>query len=203
MESAVVEGRVRVPHVPSPKKLRSVRSTLLASSRHGLEERGHLATYLQRLGSARDERLREATMVTQWLSVDLATAHYAAADALELSEAELREVGNVVGARLEGSLLGSLARLARTSGVTPWTVLQRLERVWGRMYQGGSVAVFELAPKDAVIEVRRNPLADLRYWRVALCGLMRGSTEIFARSAHVSVEPQKLPGAARYHISWA
>lgn len=180
-----------------------VRSTLIATSRHGLFKQGHEERYVASLGADGEARMREATMVTQWLDIDVALEHYRTADALKLSVAEMHRVGNVVGARLEGALWGSFARLARSGGLTPWTVLHRLDRIWGRMYQGDAIEVTKAGPKDAIIDVSGNPLADVGYWRVALVGLMQGATELFARSAYVTVEAQDAPGTARYRVAWA
>ncbi len=181
----------------------TVRSTLLASSREGLFKLGHEARYLEALGDDGESRLREATMASQWLPVALAAAHYGAADALRLPPAEMQKVGNVVGQRLEGALWGSFARLARSTGITPWSVLDWLDGIWGRMYRGDSIAVTRVGPKDAHITIEGNALANIGYWRGALVGLMKGATELFAQTAYVKLEPQDRPGSAVYGIAWA
>ena len=70
------------------------------------------------------------------------------------------------------------------------------------MYDGDRVEVTQAGPKDAVIHIRDNPLCDILYWRVALSGLMKGTTEIFARSAFVKVRAEG-PGHARFDVAWA
>lgn len=180
-----------------------VRSTLIATSRHGLFKLGHEERYVAVLGAEREARMREVTMAAQWLDIEVALDHYRAADALGLSVIEMHRVGNVVGERLEGALWGSFARIARSGGLTPWTVLQRLDRIWGRMYKGDTITVTKAGPKDAIIDIGGNALADVDYWRVALVGLMRGATELFSRSAYVTLEAQTAPKTAQYRVAWA
>jgi hypothetical protein len=181
----------------------TVKSTLVASSRQGLFQQGHQAAYERALGAEGARRIQEAAMGNQWLPVELARLHYQAADAIGLDVDEMHAVGNVVGARIEGALMGSLARIARAGGVTPWTPLGRLDQLWFRMYQGGSIAVFELGPKDARIEITHNELADIRYWRVALTGLVHGAGKIFARTMHTNlVDEGRAPGTCVYTMSW-
>lgn len=179
-----------------------IRSTLIASSRAGLFKLGHREAYEAALGPGAAAHLRDASMIAQWLPMDDAVSHYGAADAIGLSDSQMLEVGDVVGARLEGALWGSVARTARRAGFTPWTTLRRLDRIWGRMYDGDRVEVTQAGPKDAVIHIRDNPLCDILYWRVALSGLMKGTTEIFARSAFVNVRAEG-PGHARFDVAWA
>ncbi|MFK7991342.1 MAG: hypothetical protein AB8I08_35325 [Sandaracinaceae bacterium] len=112
-----------------------VRSTLLASSRDGLSAEGLLEAYESRLGPAWTDGIRLDTMITQWLPMNHAIAHYRAIDALGLSEAETLALGNVAARRLNGTLWGTLAKAAKHGGVTPWTVLNRSER-----FGGGSIS---------------------------------------------------------------
>jgi len=196
-----VQPGVVPPYGPRSVSVK-VRSTLLASSRRGLFDLGHREAYVEALGDEGEILVGEAAMVAQWVDLEVALRHYRAADSLGLSESEMVEAGNAVGARVEGALWGTVARAARRVGFSPWPILSRLDRVWGRMYRGDAITVRQVGPKDARIEVSDNPLADVRYWRVALTGLMQGATLIFARSAHVRVAQQRA-GQAAFDVSWA
>lgn len=110
-----------------------VRSTLLASSRDGLSTAGLTEAYESALGAAWSEQLREDTMVTQWLPIRHAVAHYRAADTLGLGRSQTLALGNVAAQRLNGTLWGTLAKAAKHGGVTPWAVLNRTERFWRRL----------------------------------------------------------------------
>lgn len=192
-----------VRHVEGAGPTLRVKSTLVASSRQGLFDRGHREAYEHALGVEGAERMAAAVMGNQWLPVDVARQHYQAADAVGLSIDQMHSVGNVVGARIEGALMGSLARLARAGGMTPWTPLGRLDQLWFRMYEGGSIAVLELGPKDAQIEMIHNELADIRYWRVALTGLLHGALLVFAKTGHTQLADElRRPGTAVYRMSW-
>lgn len=196
--------RAVVSHTVVGGPTHRVKSTLIASSRAGLFEKGHRDAYERALGQDASRRLQEAAMGNQWLDLELAALHYRAADAVGLSVAEMHKVGNVVGSRIEGSLMGSLARLARAGGLTnPWIPLGRLDQLWFRMYEGGSIAVFELGPKDARIEIEGNALADIPYWRIALTGLVHGAGLVFANTMHTTlVEKDRKPRSAVYQMSW-
>jgi hypothetical protein len=198
-----VLNKAIVPHRDRSSSTTMVKSTLIATSRQGLFTAGHQHAYERALGGELAGRMQAVAMSNEWLPLELAELHYRAADAIGLSVDEMHLVGNVVGARIEGALMGSLARLARTGGITPWTPLSRLDQLWFRMYRGGSIAVFETGPKDARIEIVDNDLANIRYWRVALTGLMHGIGKVFAKTMITNlVQRDRAAGTATYTLRW-
>lgn len=198
-----MSGEIVVPHSTDGSSLEAVRSTLIASSQHTLTQRGLRARYDAQLEPKVLEELVTASMSTQWIPLALAAHHYRALDGMDLPVELMLELGNSVGGKLSGSILGSLFRLAKSGGVSPWTPLGRMQRIWGRVYRGGSIGVFKVGPKDARIEVLRNPLTNGVYWSTAAEGLFVGVTELFARKAYCQKQLTAQRDAAFYALSWA
>jgi hypothetical protein len=181
----------------------SFRSTWLSSSLRALKERGLMDRYLAALPQEHHEAVL-TTVAGVWLPTAVATAHYQACDALGLPEAEQIAIGAEVGRHAQGSVLGTAVRLARDAGVTPWTILTRFPQVWGRIWQGGGVAIYRLGPKDARVEIAGWPCARIPYLRIAMQGVVGGLIELFCRKAYVT-PLSRLCGlnTLAYRISWA
>ena len=54
-----------------------------------------------------------------------------------------------VSVQVQATFLGTLAKMGRSAGVTPWTGLVHFQRLWDRVLDGGGVAVYRVGPKDA------------------------------------------------------
>ena|SRR5688572_1581162 len=179
----VAETLIALPSSVSP--VTSIRSTLIQSSLNTLRKRGHFERYLERLDPRHRATLLE-TLAPEWLAVDVAIAHYAACDALALGAAELLEIGEDVGARIQGTFIATLVRKARTVGLTPWVPLAQFQRLWERLIQGGAVGVAKLGPKDCAVDIRLLPLCEYDYFRAAFCGVVASGIKLGAgRSVHV------------------
>jgi hypothetical protein len=180
--------------VPFPKPRGQIadatrfRSTWVTVSLATLRERG----LFERYDAALDPAYREPILSTVpgvWLPLDVARAHYAACDTLELPDSELVDIGRSAVRRANATLLSFISRLAQGAGVTPWTVLGYTPRLWSVSNEGGCVAVARLGPKEARIEVVGFPLAAFRYNRIAVRGIVLGCVELFCTRAHVREIP--------------
>jgi hypothetical protein len=160
----------------------AVRSTLIQSSLNTLRKRGHFERYLGLLDVQHKATLLE-TLAPEWLSMEAATAHYAACDALALSQGELQEIGEDVGERIQGTFLGTLVRKARSVGLTPWILLGQFQRLWERLMQGGGVCLLKVGPKDCSVDVRGLALCDYAYFRAAFCGVVASGIKLGAGKA--------------------
>jgi hypothetical protein len=149
----------------------SVRSTLVQSSRATLIDRGLQHRYAALLCPEHRTRLDES-LAPEWLPLELGLAHYAACDALGLSTAELQEIGEDVGLRLQGTFVGTLTRGARNVGLSPWVPLAQFTRLKERLMQGGGVMVRKTGPKDATVELHQIELFRHTYFRVAYAGVI-------------------------------
>jgi hypothetical protein len=171
--------RDRVPPVTR------VRSTLIASSLQAVRDRKLLDRYQSFLPREYHDVVLQSIAGT-WLSVDAGAAHYRAMDALNLSSGEVVDVGRSVAEKVQGTVLATLAKLATGSGVTPWSGLAQLHRLWGRIFIGGAVAVAKRGPKEAVCDIVGNPLLEIPYFRVGFRGLATGGLNLFCSKVYVT-----------------
>ena len=192
--------------IAAPAALRTVtdvRSTLLQSSLGSLRNRGHYERYLTLVDPTHREAIL-ASIAPEWMPLQAAMAHYDACQRLELSTQELMELGEDVGARIQGTFIGTIVRKARTIGLTPWVPLAQFQRLYERLMQGGGVALYRTAPKDCRIEVFELPLARFPYFRSAFCGVIAsgiklgGGRAVTVRTANERAVESKLV----YRASW-
>lgn len=168
-------------------RLTTVRSTLIQSSLATLRKRGHFERYLQLIDPKHKAGLLE-TLAPEWLPVELGIAHYQACDSLGLSSAELHEIGEDVGHRIQGAFIATLVRNARTLGLTPWVPLGQFKRLRERLMEGGAVGLTKTGPKDAVVDLRNVQLCKFEYFRVAFCGVITSAIKLGAgKSVRVRV----------------
>ncbi len=189
--------RTRIPHVTE------LRSTWVTGSIRALQTRGLLDRYTEHL-SVKDRTALVYCVPGSWLSAALVMRHYEACDRLALSTATLLEVGSEVTRRIHGPALALGRSVASASGVTPWTILGRLDKLWGRVTKGGAVVVARLGPKEARVEVIGLPVARLRYNRIATAGIVRGVVQLFCRSTWVHELPAICTSTTLgYNLQWA
>jgi hypothetical protein len=172
-------ARARVPMATQ------FRSTWLNSSLVALRERGHFERYVSFLPETDRAAILESVAGT-WLPIYVAVAHYRACDALGLSKREAWELGMEVTRRAYGTSLALAFRLAKQAGVTPWSVLEQLPRVWERVWCGGGVAVHKRGPKEALVEIIQWPPAGVPYVRHSLPAVMEAVVELFCKKAYVT-----------------
>ena len=195
--------------VPFPEALRTapvttaIRSTTVIMSRRGIQERGYFEDYKRNI-SAESEAALEHAVAGVWLPIELALAHYDACDALGLSSREQFEIGKEVGLKIQGTFLGTMVKLAKAAGVTPWLCLGQYQRLYDRLFVGGGVIVTKVGPKEARVEGLQLPLSRIPYFRTAFRGLNEASCELFCRKAYVE-EIRKLctPISIGFRVSWA
>ncbi len=195
------ETLVTLPEPVPP--VTAVRGTLVVSSQgvmreHGLEER-----YWAAVDPAHERALREV-IAASWVPIEVGLAHYRAMDALGFSRQQAFEIGVKVIQKTNQSFIGTLARSLRITGsVSPLIVLNRADRIVGRLVEGGGVAAYQLGPKEARLEMHDNPLASIAYCIEGWRGLIEGALELVAKRVFVSQKPTP-PGAdiLAYGISW-
>jgi hypothetical protein len=161
-----------VAHLPVIHVATHVRSTLIQSSLNSLKDAGHFDRYVRLLDPIHVEAVLH-TLAPTWLPLEVGVAHYGACDALRLDAMQLREIGERVGDRIQGTFLKTLTRGVRAAGITPWTLLNHFDRLWCRLFQGGSVELTRKGPKDVTIEVRSAVIPRFEYFRVGFSGVVR------------------------------
>jgi hypothetical protein len=166
-----------------------VRSTLLQSSLAFLRERGHYQRYLAQVSSTHRETI-VGSLAPVWLPIEAGVAHYRACDALQLDHKELVAIGEAVGDRIQGTFMKTLVQTARAAGATPWVLFKRFDRMWDRLFQGGSVEVVRVGPKDLTVEVAGAQLPQFEYFRTAFTGVVRaGFKFVGVRASYVHQSP--------------
>lgn len=196
-------SEVLVPFPQGLRRVTGVRGTLLVSSQQALRQAGHFDRYRENLPPTRRDELLEV-IAASWVPTDLAEAHYAACEALSLNDAQLLEVGEHVGDRIQGAFMNTLTRALRNMGVTPWSLLGQFQRLWERLMQGGGVQVSREGPKDARVEIHGLSLVQYPYFRTAFRGVFHagfklvGCPRYFVRVGNVRIEPP----AVLYTAQW-
>ena len=178
------------------------RSTWLTASQAALRERGHGARYATLLAPEHKERIL-SIVAGLWVPMDVARAHYLACDDLQLPSQELVDIGMGAARRANATVLSIAFRLARGAGVTPWTILAQIQKIWDRTSKGGGVAVWKLGPKEARIEVVGYPLAHIRYNRITFRGIVLAVVELFCKKMYVSEVPTQCSRRTLgFRLSW-
>ena len=189
--------RGRVPVV------RRIRSGLLCSSIQTLRTRGLFDDNLTKLPRDHHARILSLT-AAEWIDPELAFVHYDALDKVAMTEAQIEENGVQVAQQLQRGFLSVVLRFVVESGVTPWSVLERYQKLWERYFQGSAIAVWKTGPKDARAEVVSFPLARIRYIQIGVGGIMRGALELVCKRAYVRVVRAECTSTSLvYRISWA
>jgi hypothetical protein len=171
---------------PQSAQVTEVRGSLIASSLQTLRDRGLFERYLPKLPEVHREQVLFC-LAASWLPLDVAMAHYAACEAMQLTDAELEALGNDVSKRIMGTFLATLVRSARHVAVGTSIPLKQYPRLWERLMIGGSCKVTMFGAKDARIESFGVPMFRYRYFRTAYTGLVRGASLMFRSAAHTRV----------------
>lgn len=192
--------------LPSPRSVvpraSRVKGAWIGSSVRGLRMRNLLDRYFEQLPVEYHETVRHSAPA-EWLPIDVALAHYAACDALGLLPQEVVEIGVDVVRMLYSGPLTVSAKLASSAGATPWLLFSQFQRFWERSWTGGGIGVFKLGPKEGRMEVVGFPLAQYRYIRLGMRGILMGATELFCHKAYVKETPALCtPLTLGYRISW-
>jgi hypothetical protein len=137
-----------------------------------LRQRGHFDRWLT-LIDVRHRATIVESLAPSWMPIEVAVAHYAACEALELPLSEQVAMGEAVGDRIQGSFLTTLMKSARAAGYNPLILLSQFDRLYGRLFQGGSVQLTQTGPKDADVEVRGMQTTRFPYFRIAFTGVVR------------------------------
>jgi hypothetical protein len=181
-----------------------VRSTLLATSLQSIRKHGLFDPYAKHLTGPFRETVLTA-VAGSWLPINAAKAHYLACDALRLETAQQLAIGMEVGDRVNGTFLGFMVRTAKTVGVTPWLALAQSAKLYFRLFQGGGgIAISELGPKEARVELVGNPLYDIDYFRNGCRGFFQAATRLFCTRVYThDLSRGRSPNGLTVRVSWA
>jgi hypothetical protein len=199
-----MEGReIIIPHEREIRPCTAVRNVVIQSSIAQLQDAGYYDRYLSIIDPQVLKDLL-SSFSPGWTPIELAQAHYAACDKLELTQEEQAALGQRIGSRLQETVLVSAAKRTRDSAFDLWTATGQLHRMWARLYQGGSVQVVKLGPKDKLVELRAFSLSRYRYYRNAqLAGIGAAYEALGARVEWLKVVSYNLArDELTFHFSW-
>jgi len=180
------------------------RSSVLMASIQAIEQHGWMDAYKRAVDPAVLASIQTA-LVGSWLPIETAAAHYGACDALGVSPLEQLDIGGAVVRRMQQTLLGTIAKVARASGaVSPLTALRRFNQLHARSWVGSAGRVVELGPNDVRLDVVGLPLVHIAYFRTSYRGFLRAGAQLFAEHVIVTeVEPMHPANAVSYRFAWS
>jgi hypothetical protein len=181
--------------------VKEMKGTILVSSLRGVREGGHFDAYLAKL-APRDADAIQLVVAGEWVPIDLVLTHYRACDALGLPPPEIVRMGIAIAHRTHSNVFATVAKIAKTSGVTPWTGLARLQHVFeGHFRGGGGTRVVKLGPKEARVELLAFPLMGIPWCRYGWRGTITANAELFCKQCYTS-EIASTPTSVAYRLSW-
>jgi hypothetical protein len=196
-------NEVLIPCPTDLKPVTAVRGTVIVSSLASLRMHDRYERYRELLDPSVREELCHC-VAASWVSMDLALQHYDACERLRLEPAEMIEMGEYVGQKIQGTFMATLTRAFRAAGATPWSLLGQIDRLWARLMFGGGVAIRAVGPKDAVMDWLGSPLYRFRHYCYGFCGVMNvGFRLVGTRVFFVRIERVSADGStATYRASW-
>jgi hypothetical protein len=177
--------------LPFPEPIlptKHIRSTLLKGGLESLQAAGFGEAYAA-ISPPEVQSAIASAVAGMWLPVELAVTHYAACDELHLSNDSCAQLGRATFERTKGMLLGAATGMAKSAGVTPWTMMPHLQRFWHRGYDGGGLRATRRGPKEVDVDIVDCPVLRSRYFRAALRGLFTVLLELVCEKAYVHERP--------------
>jgi hypothetical protein len=196
---AVLTLRLPRNEIPPVKR---VRGQWIASSLRAVRERGLMDKYLSQLPEEHHFTIR-STPVHEWLPAEVVVAHYAALDALALTQEDILAIGSSVVIHGHGKAIEVALRVIPTSLLNVFSVLAKADRLWDRAFDGGALAILRLGPKEARIDIIGLPFAHLTYPRVAIRGVITGVLRLLVKIVYVNdVTTFTTGNVLSYSVSW-
>ena len=182
--------------------MRRVRGQWIAASLRAVRERGLSARYFEHLPREHHQTIESMT-VSQWLPAQVVVAHYAALDALQLTDEDIEAMGSSVVIRGHGKAIEVALKLMPLQVVNVFSFVARTETLWDRAFDGGAPAIYKLGPKEARFDVHGLPFAHLRYPRIAIRGVIAGVMRLLVRTVYVhDVTRSRRPPVLSYRVQW-
>jgi hypothetical protein len=158
------QREILIAHDRAARPLTAVRNVLIQASLAELKANGYYERYTKLVTPSVLEQLL-SSLAPGWIPVELVVAHYEACENLKLSREELTEMGKRVGDRVQDTVLVSLAKKVREGNFDLWSAMLPLNRMWPRVFQGGSVQTVKAGPKEMVLEEWGFVLNRYPYYR--------------------------------------
>jgi len=178
-----------------------VRSSPIVTAQGLLRGEGRFDAYTANL--AAETRLAVLGVVPgAWIPVDTALAHHRAIDALKLAPSEQIALAKASGEKMESALTGTIFRMTREVGITPWLLMPHAQRIWDRICRGGDVSVEKVGPKEAIVRMYGLPLLSTSYFRVAIRYVLQSGLSHWCTRGYVT-EVAWTPMTVTFREAWA
>lgn len=173
---------------PAARPVDAVRSTLIASSLLALRDLALEGRYFEHLPEVHHATIRSLG-VGEWLPVELVAAHYAAYDAMCLTEAQIARIAATSQRRTNGTMLRALGAIVRqVGGLSSSLLVNHVPRLWERSFRGGYVLVEPLGAKDVRLRISGlRAIGESPYFRSAITSHYEFGLRLFASSGEVKV----------------
>jgi hypothetical protein len=178
-----------------------VRSSTIVTAQGLLREGGKWAAYAESVAP----EVRPAVfgiVPGTWLPVDTALAHHRAVDTLRLAPSEQIALATGAGEKMQGAMTGTLLRMSREVGITPWTLMPHSQRIWDRVCRGGDISVERVGPKEVVIRMYGLPMFECSFFRVAIRYTLQNGLALWCTRGYVT-EVAWSPTSATFREAWA
>jgi hypothetical protein len=197
-------GEILIPHEEEFQPVTAVRNTVLQASLGELREAGYFERYAIHIEPSVLHEL-SSNLAPSWVPIALVDAHYLACDAMGLKAEELQRIGQAVGVRVRQTSIVVADNRTSDAPVDVWTIVGQLHRAWKRVYQGGSVQIVKLGPRDELIELRGHSLYRHPYFRFAsLAAIAAAHEAVGARIELIRiVRYEAQTHEVVIHLAWA
>jgi hypothetical protein len=193
-----------IPHDPAAGPLTAVRNVLVQASLSQLKVLGHYERYTKLIEPHLLEQLL-SSLAPGWIPLDLVLAHYEACEKLALGRDDFDAMGEAVGDRVQDTMLISPAKKERDVDFDLWQGIHALQRVWPRVFKGGSVQIVKVGPKAMLVEELGFVLNRYQYYRHAHLAALR--TTYGALGTRITLTRVVTYNAATdemvVHVAWA
>ena len=197
-------GEILIPHDEDFQPLMAVRNTVLQASLGELREAGYFERYASNIAPSVLQEL-SSNLAPSWVPIELADAHYEACDRMGLNAEELQRIGHAVGVRVRQTSIVVADNRTSNAPVDVWTIVGQLHRVWKRVYQGGSVQIVKIGPREELIELRGHSLYRHPYFRFGSLAAITAAHEAVGARIELNkiVRYDALTHETVIHLAWA
>jgi hypothetical protein len=186
---------------PRIRPVTHVRSSAMVIAQGLLREMGQFAAYEE--GIPPEDRPAVFGVVPgAWIPVETALAHHRSIDTLRLPPSEQIALATGSGEKVHSALTGTILRMSREIGVTPWALLPHMQRIWDRICRGGDISIEKVGPKEAVLRMYGLPLCASSYFRVALRYVIQDGLSHWCTRCFVT-EVAWTPTTLTFREAWA
>jgi hypothetical protein len=172
--TAAETREIVIPHDLTAGRLTAVRNVLVQASLSQLKLLGHYERYTTLIARELLEQLL-SSLAPGWIPLDLVLAHYEACENLSLGSDDFEAMGEGVGDRVQETMLISPAKKAKDADFDLWQGVHALQRVWPRVFKGGSAQIVKIGPKAMLVEERGFVLNQFNYYRQSHLSALRAT----------------------------